>query len=114
MALTPHEERTIQQIEDSLAATDPGFVERMNGLLRRRRGLLVAGLCLIAITLGVVLTAGSSGPKAVPYCASVAMLAAGWCLGRSGCLSVRSVVAKILNAISYVARSAYRSLSGSH
>lgn len=83
MGLTPHEERQIHEIEESLFESDPGFAERINRVLRPHRKSMVAGLCLLVIV--AVLAASRPANLVVTVCCTaVAAFFAGWCLGRVG------------------------------
>lgn len=107
MALTPREERQIHQIEESLIETDPGFVARMTGLLRPRRGLVVAGVCLVGIAVGLGLAVRASVGVCL-YCAAVALFSAGWCLGRAGELRLWIRPRRLVSRVGRVAVSAVR------
>ncbi|RNI22906.1 DUF3040 domain-containing protein [Flexivirga caeni] len=89
MALTPREEREIQQIEDSLLSSDPGFAQRMNQALHPRRRLVAAAICFlfVAVAVGISLPSALAG---YAVCTAAATFLAGWCLGRTGPAGVRA------------------------
>lgn len=107
MALTPREERQIHQIEESLIETDPGFVARMTGLLRPRRGLVIAGVCLVGIAIGLGLAVRASVGVCL-YCAAIALFSAGLCLGRAGELRLWTRPWHVVTSAGRVAASAAR------
>lgn len=83
MGLTPHEERQIQQIEDSLAVSDPEFAAYMSRLCRPRRRYLVGGLCCLIIAVSLFIS-GSTNSRLTIVGTCLATLLAGWCIGRAG------------------------------
>ncbi|HWC21088.1 MAG TPA: DUF3040 domain-containing protein [Flexivirga sp.] len=101
MALTPHEEREIHQIEESLLGSDPGFVARMNRTWRPHRRLLLPALCLVAATVAF----GLFGPAGWTLpCVAVGAFLAGVCLGRVDGLDLRLLVRRVLAVPGRVAR----------
>jgi len=91
MGLTPHEERQIHEIEESLYESDPGFAERINRVLRPRRKFMVAGFCLLAVVAALAISRPENLAVTVS-CTAVAAFLAGWCLGRVGGLDPRTTV----------------------
>ncbi|MBB2893107.1 DUF3040 domain-containing protein [Flexivirga oryzae] len=91
MGLTPHEERQIHEIEESLLESDPGFAERMHRLLRPHRKLVVAGLCLLVLVVVLVVSRPENPTVTVAGTAAAAFLA-GWCLGQVRSADPRVVI----------------------
>lgn len=93
MALTPHEEREIHQIEESLLGSDPGFVARMSRTWRPHRKFLIAAPCLmvIAVVFGLF---GPAGWSLAGLGATAFLL--GWCLSRVDSFDLQLLVRRVL------------------
>lgn len=116
MGLTPHEEREIQQIEESLVDSDPGFAARMSSLIRPHPELVVMALCLVIVAVVFGLSAATNAPVSVA-CAATAAFLAGWCLGRARQLDpkwllwrVRTATVHLAGAVSRPVRRCFRHL----
>lgn len=107
MGLTPHEEREIHQIEESLIDSDPGFASRMSGLMRPRRELVAVALCFLIVAVGFGLSVSRSSAVSVAF-AAVAAFLAGWCLGRVRHLDPRVMLRLLRRGSTRLARLASR------
>lgn len=111
MALTPHEEREIHQIEESLSGSDPGFAARMSGRLPVRRRLVLGGLCLVVVA-GAFAFADHSAWVVSVVGAAVAAFFAGWCFGRTGPLDLRGATSRLLSRWAQAVGAAWRAARG--
>lgn len=107
MALTPHEEREIHRIEESLLGSDPGFVARMSRTWRPHRKFLLAAPCLVAIAVVFGLV-GPAGWSLAGLGATAFLL--GWCLARVDSFDLQLLVRRVLVLPGRLARAIGRAL----